>query len=104
MVAKLLGFDDVCRNCWTGSTDFAIEFRAAAALIMMHISRFRRARSADEPRIGFIERRPVLHRSSIMPQKKTLTSPNLHVNCQRLYCLLTLMKGQPLATTDNQKM
>ncbi|MFA5608931.1 MAG: argininosuccinate lyase, partial [Alcaligenes sp.] len=42
MVAKLLNFDDVCRNSLdaVSDRDFAIEFCAAAALIMTHISRF----------------------------------------------------------------
>ncbi|HUH39535.1 MAG TPA: argininosuccinate lyase, partial [Castellaniella sp.] len=40
-VARTLGFDEVCRNSLdaVSDRDFAIEFCAAAALIMMHISR-----------------------------------------------------------------
>ncbi|MEO7031313.1 MAG: argininosuccinate lyase, partial [Herbaspirillum sp.] len=73
-VAKTLGFEDVCRNSLdaVSDRDFAIEFCAAAALIMTHVSRM-----AEElviwmsPRVGFID---IADRfctgSSIMPQKK----------------------------------
>lgn len=113
MVAKLLGFDDVCRNSLdaVSDRDFAIEFCAAAALIMMHISRF-----SEElvlwmsPRIGFIELADrFCTGSSIMPQKKNPDVPELargktgRVN-GHLIALLTLMKGQPLAyNKDNQE-
>lgn len=111
--AELLGFDGVCRNSLdaVSDRDFAIEFCAAAALIMTHISRL-----SEElvlwvsPRIGFIE---IADRfctgSSIMPQKKNPDVPELargktgRVN-GHLMALLTLMKGQPLAyNKDNQE-
>src|SRR3546814_20304339 len=40
-VAATLGFDSVCRNSLdaVSDRDFAIEFCAAAALIMVHVSR-----------------------------------------------------------------
>lgn len=112
-VAQTLGFDDVCRNSLdaVSDRDFAIEFCAAAALVMTHISRM-----SEElviwmsPRIGFID---IADRfctgSSIMPQKKNPDVPELargktgRVN-GHLIALLTLMKGQPLAyNKDNQE-
>src|SRR5690554_3358849 len=112
-VAKSLGFDGVCRNSLdaVSDRDFAIEFCAAAALIMTHISRL-----SEElvlwmsPRIGFIELADrFCTGSSIMPQKKNPDVPELargktgRVN-GHLIALLTLMKGQPLAyNKDNQE-
>lgn len=113
MVARILGFDDVCRNSLdaVSDRDFAIEFCAAAALIMIHISRF-----SEElvmwmsPRVGFIDLADrFCTGSSIMPQKKNPDVPELargktgRVN-GNLVGLLTLMKGQPLAyNKDNQE-
>ncbi|NDY81994.1 argininosuccinate lyase [Orrella sp. NBD-18] len=113
MVAKLLGFDDVCRNSLdaVSDRDFAIEFCAASSLIMTHISRF-----SEEliiwmsPRVGFIDLADRFTTgSSIMPQKKNPDVPELargktgRVN-GNLIGLLTLMKGQPLAyNKDNQE-
>ena len=113
MVAELLGFEGVCENSLdaVSDRDFAIEFTAAAALIMTHLSRF-----SEElilwmsPRVGFID---IADRfctgSSIMPQKKNPDVPELvrgktgRVN-GHLVALLTLMKGQPLAyNKDNQE-
>ncbi len=112
-VARTLGFEDVCRNSLdaVSDRDFAIEFCAGSALIMMHISRL-----SEEliiwmsPRVGFID---IADRfctgSSIMPQKKNPDVPELargktgRVN-GHLIALLTLMKGQPLAyNKDNQE-
>src|SRR5476649_2536992 len=112
-VAKTLGFDDVCRNSLdaVSDRDFTIEFCAAAALVMTHVSRM-----SEElviwmsPRVGFID---IADRfctgSSIMPQKKNPDVPELargktgRVN-GHLIALLTLMKGQPLAyNKDNQE-
>ncbi|HHU95560.1 MAG TPA: argininosuccinate lyase [Alcaligenaceae bacterium] len=111
--AALLGFDGVCRNSLdaVSDRDFAIEFCAAAALIMTHISRL-----SEElvlwvsPRVGFIELADrFCTGSSIMPQKKNPDVPELargktgRVN-GHLIALLTLMKGQPLAyNKDNQE-
>jgi len=112
-VAAALGFDAVCRNSLdaVSDRDFAIEFCAAAALIMVHISRF-----SEElvlwmsPRVGFIDLADrFCTGSSIMPQKKNPDVPELargkagRVN-GHLMALLTLMKGQPLAyNKDNQE-
>lgn len=112
-VAKTLGFDGICRNSLdaVSDRDFAIEFSAAAALVMVHISRL-----SEElviwmsPRFNFID---IADRfctgSSIMPQKKNPDVPELargktgRVN-GNLISLLTLMKGQPLAyNKDNQE-
>jgi argininosuccinate lyase len=112
-IAKTLGFEDVCHNSLdaVSDRDFAIEFCAASALIMTHISRL-----SEElviwmsPRIGFID---IADRfctgSSIMPQKKNPDVPELargktgRVN-GHLVALLTLMKAQPLAyNKDNQE-
>ncbi|MGA0024124.1 MAG: argininosuccinate lyase, partial [Burkholderiales bacterium] len=113
MVAKELGFDGVCENSLdaVSDRDFAIEFVAASALTMTHLSRF-----SEElilwmnPRFGFID---IADRyctgSSIMPQKKNPDVAELvrgktgRVN-GNLVALLTLMKGQPLAyNKDNQE-
>ncbi|MEO5935170.1 MAG: argininosuccinate lyase, partial [Duganella sp.] len=112
-VAATLGFDDVCHNSLdaVSDRDFAIEFCAAGAVLMMHVSRM-----AEElviwmsPRVGFID---IADRfctgSSIMPQKKNPDVPELaRGKTGRVYGhlmgLLTLMKGQPLAyNKDNQE-
>ena len=112
-VARALGFDDVCRNSLdaVSDRDFAIEFCAACALVMTHISRL-----SEElvlwmnPRVGFIDLADrFCTGSSIMPQKKNPDVPELargktgRVN-GNLVALLTLMKGQPLAyNNDNQE-
>jgi argininosuccinate lyase len=113
LVAELLGFEAVCQNSLdaVSDRDFAIEFTAASALVMTHLSRL-----SEElilwmnPRFGFID---IADRfctgSSIMPQKKNPDVPELvrgktgRVN-GHLVALLTLMKGQPLAyNKDNQE-
>ncbi len=112
-VARTLGFDGVCRNSLdaVSDRDFAIEFCAAGALVMTHISRL-----SEElvlwmsPRVGFIDLADrFCTGSSIMPQKKNPDVPELargktgRVN-GHLVALLTLMKGQPLAyNKDNQE-
>jgi argininosuccinate lyase len=112
-VAEQLGFDSVCENSLdaVSDRDFAIEFCAACALLMMHFSRM-----SEElvlwmnPRFGFVK---IADRfctgSSIMPQKKNPDVPELaRGKTGRVYghltALLTLMKGQPLAyNKDNQE-
>ncbi|VVE10123.1 argininosuccinate lyase [Pandoraea fibrosis] len=112
-VATTLGFEEVCANSLdaVSDRDFAIEFTAAAALVMTHVSRF-----SEElvlwmsPRVGFIDLADrFCTGSSIMPQKKNPDVPELargktgRVN-GHLIALLTLMKGQPLAyNKDNQE-
>ena len=113
MVAKDLGFDGVCENSLdaVSDRDFAIEFCAAAALVMTHLSRF-----CEEiiiwmnPRFAFIDLADrYCTGSSIMPQKKNPDVAELirgktgRVN-GHLVALLTLMKAQPLAyNKDNQE-
>ena len=112
-VARTLGFDGICANSLdaVSDRDFAIEFCAAAALVMTHVSRL-----SEElilwmsPRVGFIDLADrFCTGSSIMPQKKNPDVPELargktgRVN-GHLVALLTLMKGQPLAyNKDNQE-
>ncbi len=118
-VAKTLGMVDaqgqpcVCQNSLdaVSDRDFAIEFTAAASLVMVHISRlseelilwmsqnFGFIRIADRFTTG----------SSIMPQKKNPDVPELARGktgrvVGHLMGLITLMKGQPLAyNKDNQE-
>ncbi len=112
-VAQELGFDGVCENSLdaVSDRDFAIEFCAAASLVMTHVSRF-----SEElilwmsPRVGFIDLADrFCTGSSIMPQKKNPDVPELARGKTgrvfgHLMGLLTLMKGQPLAyNKDNQE-
>ena len=113
MVAKKLGFDDICKNSLdaVSDRDFTIEFCACSTLIMTHLSRL-----SEElilwmsPLFGFIQLDDCFCTgSSIMPQKKNPDVPELvrgktgRVN-GNLIALLTLMKGQPLAyNKDNQE-
>ncbi|MDM7463640.1 MAG: argininosuccinate lyase [Tepidimonas taiwanensis] len=118
-VARTLGMVDergepqLCLNSLdaVSDRDFAIEFTAAASLIMVHISRlseelilwmsqnFGFIRIADRFTTG----------SSIMPQKKNPDVPELARGktgrvVGHLMGLITLMKGQPLAyNKDNQE-
>ncbi|MDH5859079.1 argininosuccinate lyase [Lampropedia aestuarii] len=119
LVAKTLGMVDahgvpqICQNSLdaVSDRDFAIEFTAAASLVMVHISRlseeliiwmsqnFGFIRIADRFTTG----------SSIMPQKKNPDVPELARGktgrvVGHLMGLITLMKGQPLAyNKDNQE-
>jgi argininosuccinate lyase len=111
--AELLGFDAPAENSLdaVSDRDFAIEFVAAAALTMTHLSR-----CSEElilwasAQFDFIELGDSFCTgSSIMPQKKNPDVPELirgktgRVN-GHLVSLLTLMKGQPLAyNKDNQE-
>jgi argininosuccinate lyase len=112
-VARELGFEADCANSLdaVSDRDFAIEFSAAAALIMVHLSRL-----SEElilwmsPRFGFIDLADrFCTGSSIMPQKKNPDVPELVRGKTgrvfgHLMGLLTLMKGQPLAyNKDNQE-
>jgi argininosuccinate lyase len=118
-VAKTLGMVDdsgdacVCQNSLdaVSDRDFAIEFTSAAALCMVHVSRF-----SEElvlwmsQNFGFIDLADrFCTGSSIMPQKKNPDVPELARGktgrvVGHLMGLLTLMKGQPLAyNKDNQE-
>ena len=112
-VARELGFEALAENSLdaVSDRDFAIEFCASAALLMVHLSRL-----AEElvlwasPRFGFV-RLPDRYctGSSIMPQKKNPDVPELvRGKSARVIgatvALMTLMKGQPLAyNKDNQE-
>ena len=111
--AALLGFPAVAENSLdaVSDRDFVIEFCAAAALVMLHLSRF-----SEElilwlsPAFGFIDIDDALCTgSSIMPQKKNPDVAELvRGKTGRVYgdlmALLTIMKGQPLAyNRDNQE-
>ncbi|WP_257267176.1 argininosuccinate lyase [Endozoicomonas sp. ONNA2] len=111
--ASALGFDRPSRNSLdsVSDRDFAIEFCAAGALIMTHLSRM-----SEElvlwtcAQFNFIDLPDrFCTGSSIMPQKKNPDVPELvrgktgRVN-GHLVSLLTLMKSQPLAyNKDNQE-
>lgn len=113
ITAELLGFEQICQNSLdaVSDRDFAIEFTAAASLVMVHLSRL-----SEElilwmsPRFGFID---IADRfctgSSIMPQKKNPDVPELVRGKSgrvigHLIGLVTLMKSQPLAyNKDNQE-
>lgn len=113
ITAELLGFEQICQNSLdaVSDRDFAIEFTAAASLVMVHLSRL-----SEElilwmsPRVGFID---IADRfctgSSIMPQKK---NPDVRELVRgksgrvvgHLMGMIVLMKSQPLAyNKDNQE-
>ncbi len=112
-VAAKLGFDGLCENSLdaVSDRDFAIEFCAAAAVVMAHVSRL-----AEEliwwmnPRFDFV-RLPDRYTtgSSIMPQKKNpdvceLARGKSGRVIGHLVALLTMIKSQPLAyNRDNQE-
>lgn len=111
--ARLLGFEAICQNSLdaVSDRDFAIEFTAAASLVMVHLSRL-----SEElimwmsPRVGFIDLADrFCTGSSIMPQKKNPDVPELVRGKSgrivgHLMSLITLMKAQPLAyNKDNQE-
>ncbi len=111
--AELLGFDAPAENSLdaVSDRDFVIEFTAAAALVMTHLSRFSEELILwASAQFGFVELPDrFCTGSSIMPQKKNPDVPELvrgktgRVN-GHLMGLLTLMKGQPLAyNKDNQE-
>jgi argininosuccinate lyase len=104
--AQLLGFTGVYRNSLDGVSDrdFAIEFTAAASLILMHLSRLSEEVilwASEE--FGFIKLNDSCATgSSIMPQKKNPDVPELVRGKTgrvfgHLQSLLVMMKGLPLA-------
>ena len=112
-VARTLGMEGVCQNSLdaVSDRDFAIEFSAAASLVMVHISRL-----SEElilwmsQSFGFIDLADrFCTGSSIMLQKKNPDVPELARGktgrvVGHLMGLITLMKGQPLAyNKDNQE-
>ena len=113
MTAAALGFAAPCANSLdaVSDRDFAIECCAAAATLMMHLSRIAEEliiwNSAAYHFIDLPDR--FCTGSSIMPQKKNPDVPELvRGKTGRVYghlvALLTLMKSQPLAyNKDNQE-
>jgi len=111
--ARLLGFDAPAANSLdaVSDRDFAIEFCCAAALAMVHLSRFSEELVLwSSAQFDFIELPDrFCTGSSIMPQKKNPDVPELVRGKSgraigNLVGLLTLMKGQPLAyNKDNQE-
>ncbi|MEO8526050.1 MAG: argininosuccinate lyase, partial [Caldimonas sp.] len=112
-VARALAMAGLCRNSIdaVSDRDFAIEFAAAASLVMVHVSRFSEElvlwMSQNFGFIALADR--FCTGSSIMPQKKNPDVPELARGktgrvVGHLMGLLTLMKGQPLAyNKDNQE-
>ncbi len=113
LVARTLGFDDICHNSLdaVSDRDFAIEFSAFASICMVHISRL-----AEEivlwmsQNFGFIDLADrYCTGSSIMPQKRNPDVAELARGKSgrvvgHLMGLITLMKGQPLTyNKDNQE-
>ena len=111
--AELLGFERPSENSLdaVSDRDFAIEFCAAASILMMHLSRCSEELIIwSSAQFGFIELSDSFCTgSSIMPQKKNPDVPELIRGKSgrifgHLIGLLTLMKGQPLAyNKDNQE-
>ena len=112
-VAAELGFEALAPNSLdaVSDRDFAVEFVSAAALTMVHLSRF-----AEElilwsnPRFGFVTLADrFCTGSSIMPQKRNPDVAELVRGKSarvigHLTALLVLMKAQPLAyNKDNQE-
>ena len=105
-VARDLGFDAVARNSMdaVSDRDFLVEFHAAAAIAMMHLSRL-----AEEMIIwtseefGFVKlAEEYTTGSSIMPQKRNPDVAELaRGKVGRVYgnltAMLTILKGLPLA-------
>ena len=113
MTAVALGFDGVSGNSLdaVSDRDFAVEFCAGVALLMVHLSRM-----AEElvlwasQHLGFVDLGDAFCTgSSIMPQKKNpdvaeLVRGRSGRAVGNLTSLLVLMKGQPLAyNRDNQE-
>jgi argininosuccinate lyase len=112
-VARELGFEGLAENSLdaVSDRDFAIEFCACAALVMVHLSRLSEELVLwTSPRFGFV-RLPDRYctGSSIMPQKKNPDVAELvRGKSARVIgasvALMALMKGQPLAyNKDNQE-
>jgi len=113
LTASLLNFSAPCRNSLdaVSDRDFAIEFSAAASLILLHLSRMSEELIIwSSAQFGFITLSDgFCTGSSIMPQKKNPDVPELIRGKSgrvfgHLMALLTLMKAQPLAyNKDNQE-
>ena len=105
-VAKLLGFSRIAENSLdaVADRDFAVEFLADAALLMVHLSRLCEELVLwSTTEFGFVELPDAFCTgSSIMPNKKNPDIPELIRGKSGrvlgdLVALLTVMKGLPLA-------
>ena len=105
-VASELGFSSISDNSIdaVSDRDFALEYEAAAAITMMHLSRFcEEIILWSSAEFGFVELDDAFATtSSIMPQKKNpdvieLTRGKTGRVFGSLMSLLTVMKGIPLA-------
>lgn len=105
-VAQRLGFDGVAQNSLdaVSDRDFAVEFTAAASLIMVHLSRFcEEIILWSSSEFSFIELDDEFSTgSSMMPQKKNPDVAELiRGKAGRVFgdltTLLTMLKGLPLA-------
>ncbi len=113
LTSDLLGFSRPSANSLdsVSDRDFAIEFTAAASLVMMHLSRFSEELILwSSAQFDFIDMPDAFCTgSSIMPQKKNPDVPELVRGKSgrvtgHLIALLILMKSQPLAyNKDNQE-
>ncbi len=113
LTAELLGFERPAENSLdaVSDRDFAIEFAAAASILMMHLSRMSEELIIwSSAQFHFITLSDSFCTgSSIMPQKKNPDVPELIRGKSgrvfgHLMALLTLMKSQPLAyNKDNQE-
>ena len=112
-VAADLGFEALCENSLdaVSDRDFAIEFAAAAAIVLVHLARFAEEMVLwSSPSFGFVR---IADRfcsgSSIMPQKRNPDVAELiRGKSARVIgyatALLVLMKAQPLAyNKDDQE-
>ncbi len=105
-VARELGFDGIAENSLdaVSDRDFAVEFAAAASLIMVHLSRFcEEIILWSSTEFGFIELDDAYSTgSSMMPQKKNPDVAELvRGKSGRVFgdltALLVMLKGLPLA-------
>ena len=105
-VAELLGFSQISRNSLDGVSDrdFLLDYRSAASICMMHLSRFCEELILwNTNEFRFVEMDDAFATgSSIMPQKKNPDVAELiRGKTGRVYgdlmALLTVMKGLPLA-------
>jgi argininosuccinate lyase len=113
MTAQELGFDAVALNSLdaVSDRDFVIEFNAAGALVMMHLSRISEELVLwSSPAFDFVDLGDQFCTgSSIMPQKKNpdvaeITRGKSGRVTGNLMSLLMIMKGQPLTyNRDNQE-
>ena len=111
--AELMAFDHPAENSLdaVSDRDFAIEFAAAASILMMHLSRMSEELILwSSAQFHFVTLSDSFCTgSSIMPQKKNPDVPELIRGKSgrvfgHLMALLTLMKSQPLAyNKDNQE-